>query len=173
MGVCRSSSLSGWARTSARSGACPCWILKEHAAAQVMFISFAVVTALWSVLVFQAAPNSHRIHYLMIVLCVFKTLTLLSQAGMYHIIRVQGQPGGWGIAFYLFTFIRGVLFFTVRPPPPYHPCAACPCRRVRPATRLRVTPAPAAPRPMAIQGVAGSNVYPLRHAVFGDIWRAV
>lgn len=79
-----------------------------------MFVLFTVVTALWSTLVVKARPNSHRIHYLMIVLCVFKALTLLSQAGMYHLIRAVGHAEGWSLAFYFFTFIRGILFFTVR-----------------------------------------------------------
>ena len=83
-------------------------------AAQIMFVLFTVVTVLWTTVVLRARPNSHRIHYLMIVLCVFKSLTLLSQAGMYHLIRAIGHAEGWSVAFYLFTFIRGVLFFTVR-----------------------------------------------------------
>ena len=36
------------------------------------------------------------------------------QAGMYHYIRATGSPDGWNIAFYVFTFLRGILFFTVR-----------------------------------------------------------
>jgi hypothetical protein len=49
--------------------------------AQVMFVLFAVATTLWVVLVVKAGTNAHRIHYLMIVLVTFKSLTLLSQAG--------------------------------------------------------------------------------------------
>ena len=71
----------------------------------------------------------------MTALVVAKTLTLLSQVllkpelvvatlqlsgacvglqgGMYHYIRATGSPDGWNIAFYVFTFLRGVLFFTV------------------------------------------------------------
>ena len=48
-----------------------------------MFVLFTAVTILWSTLVIKSGSNSHRIHYLMIVLCVFKALTLLSQAGVY------------------------------------------------------------------------------------------
>jgi hypothetical protein len=39
---------------------------------------------------------------------------LLSQAGMYQLIRTTGHPDGWNIAFYIFNFCRGILFFTVR-----------------------------------------------------------
>lgn len=46
---------------------------------QVMFILFVVAAVLWTVMVVKASPNAHRIHQLMIVLVVFKALTLLSQ----------------------------------------------------------------------------------------------
>ena len=39
--------------------------------------------------------------------------TVHMQAGMYHLIRATGHAEGWSVAFYFFTFIRGVLFFTV------------------------------------------------------------
>lgn len=32
---------------------------------------------------------------------------------MYHYIETTGNADGWNIAFYVFTFFRGVLFFTV------------------------------------------------------------
>ena len=57
--------------------------------------------------------HAHRIHYLMIALGAFKVLTLLSQFGMYHYIRVTGEPDGWNVAYYIFTFFRSVFLFTV------------------------------------------------------------
>lgn len=42
-----------------------------------------------------------------------KQATVHMQAGMYHLIRATGHAEGWSVAFYFFTFIRGVLFFTV------------------------------------------------------------
>lgn len=36
-----------------------------------------------------------------------------AQAGMYHLIRATGHAEGWSVAYYFFTFIRGILFFTV------------------------------------------------------------
>ena len=80
---------------------------------QSAFILFVVAAFLWSGVVFVARKNAHRIHYFMIVLVFFKALTLLSQFGMFHLIRTTGHPEGWNIAFYIFTFMRGVLFFVV------------------------------------------------------------
>lgn len=80
---------------------------------QVMFVLFAVATTLWAIVVFRAGGDRHRVHYLMTALAAAKTLTLLSSAGMYHFIQATGRPDGWNIAYYVFTFLRGLLFFTV------------------------------------------------------------
>lgn len=49
----------------------------------------------------------------MLALGIFKALTLFSQAFMYHYIERTGHADGWNIAYYIFTFCRGILFFTV------------------------------------------------------------
>jgi hypothetical protein len=40
-------------------------------------------------------------------------MLLLLQAGMFHYIERTGHADGWNIAYYIFTFFRGILFFTV------------------------------------------------------------
>ncbi|KAK9909735.1 hypothetical protein WJX75_006715 [Coccomyxa subellipsoidea] len=79
----------------------------------IMFVLFSVAAALWGLVLFRQRKQAHRLHYLMMVLVGFKALTLLSQAGMYHLIRTTGHPEGWNVAFYVFNFLRGILFFTV------------------------------------------------------------
>lgn len=37
----------------------------------------------------------------------------VQQAGMNHYVALTGSPDGWNIAYYIFTFFRGILFFTV------------------------------------------------------------
>jgi G protein-coupled receptor 107 len=78
-----------------------------------MCLLFTVGLGLWAYTVYQNRKHAHRIHSLMIVLGAFKVLTLLAQCGMYHYIRVYGAPDGWNIAYYVFTFFRSVLLFTV------------------------------------------------------------
>lgn len=80
---------------------------------QIMFVLFSVAAALWGLALFRQRKQAHRLHYLMMVLVAAKALTLLSQAGMYHLIRTTGHPEGWNVAFYVFNFLRGILFFTV------------------------------------------------------------
>ena len=82
--------------------------------AQVMFVLFAVVASLWGAVLTKQRAHAHRLHGLMAVLVAFKALTLLSQAGMFQLIRTTGHPEGWNVAFYVFNFLRGILFFTVR-----------------------------------------------------------
>lgn len=84
-------------------------------ALQIMFVLFSVAAALWGLILWRQRKQAHRLHFLMMVLVAFKALTLLSQAGMYHLIRTTGHPEGWNFAFYVFNFLRGILFFTVRP----------------------------------------------------------
>ena len=74
---------------------------------------FAVVGAMWGLVLVRQRAHAHRLHYLMVALVAFKALTLLSQAGMYQLIRSTGHPEGWNVAFYVFNFLRGILFFTV------------------------------------------------------------
>lgn len=82
---------------------------------QVMFVLFSVVAAMWAVVLARQRAHAHRLHGLMAALVVCKALTLLSQAGMYQLIRSTGHPEGWNVAFYVFNLLRGILFFTVSP----------------------------------------------------------
>lgn len=76
-------------------------------------ILFTIGLGMWGYSLYANRKNVHSIHYLMAVLALFKVLTLLSQAGMYHYISVTGSPDGWNIAYYVFTFFRGIFFFVV------------------------------------------------------------
>jgi hypothetical protein len=78
-----------------------------------MFSLFTVITGAWFAYVWTQREHAQRIHYLMGVLCFFKSLTVLSQAIMTHHISLTGHADGWNVAYYVFTFFRGVLFFTV------------------------------------------------------------
>ncbi|KAK9830954.1 hypothetical protein WJX81_002346 [Elliptochloris bilobata] len=79
----------------------------------VMFVLFSVGAVLWAATVARSWAVAHRLHVLMGVLAAFKALTLLSQAGELHLVKTTGHTGNWNIAFYIFTFCRGILFFTV------------------------------------------------------------
>ena len=83
----------------------------------IAFFVYAAVGAFWALTLYNSKnsqPGSvQQIHLLMGVLVFFKCLTVLCQSGMYHLIRMKGDPEGWNIAFYIFYSIRGLLLFTV------------------------------------------------------------
>jgi hypothetical protein len=54
-----------------------------------------------------------KIHWLMLALVCFKTLSVLAQAGRYHITRLTGSSRGWTAAYYVFTVCRSMLMFSV------------------------------------------------------------
>ena len=75
------------------------------------FILFLILGVIWALTLSKKRAMAHRVHYFMGVLIIFKALTVLSQAGMYHYLRTTGVPDGWNVAYYIFTFIRGLMFF--------------------------------------------------------------
>ena len=108
----------------------------------IAFIVFTTLAVLWTLTVLRAKQGAHTIHWLMLGLVVLRALTVLSQSGMYHMVGIDldrraparpdpltratrfarslarqisifGHPEGWNIAFYIFTAIRSVLFFSV------------------------------------------------------------
>eukprot|EP00798_Chlamydomonas_sp_ICE-L_P020215 gene20215-26963_t len=79
----------------------------------IMFALFASATAFWFWYVWTNKAHANKIHYLMGALGAFKALTMISQAMMYHYIERTGYADGWNVAYYIFTFFRGILFFVV------------------------------------------------------------
>lgn len=65
-----------------------------------MFIMFSVLGVVWTLMVIRGKQDSHKIHYLMIVLVAFKSLTLLSQV-LASVLRVAvggGVSRCWWVA---------------------------------------------------------------------------
>jgi hypothetical protein len=79
----------------------------------IMFSLFTTTTAVWCYYIYRERAHAFRIHYLMASLGCFKALTVLSQALTAHYIERTGYADGWNVAYYIFTFFRGILFFTV------------------------------------------------------------
>jgi len=73
------------------------------------FVSFIV----WCVYLTKHRKNAVSIHLLMALVCIFKALTLFSETVEYHWLKSTGKPHGWNIAFYIFSFVKGMLLFMV------------------------------------------------------------
>lgn len=78
-----------------------------------MFVLYSVALVMWIYNMYAKRTTTLKIHYLMAGLLTAKALTVLSQSGMYHLIRTTGGPDGWNIAYYVFTFLRGIMLFVV------------------------------------------------------------
>ncbi|EFJ50954.1 hypothetical protein VOLCADRAFT_80028 [Volvox carteri f. nagariensis] len=78
-----------------------------------MFALFTLSTIAWAVWVYRNKQYAQKVHYFMFALGCFKAMTLLSQALMVYYIERTGSADGWNIVYYIFTFFRGILFFTV------------------------------------------------------------
>lgn len=79
----------------------------------VMAVFYLLAALIWAGVLYQNRTTVLKIHYLMLSLVVFKCLSTACAAGMYHMKRLTGQPDGWNIAFYIFSFVRGILLFSV------------------------------------------------------------
>eukprot|EP00850_Spirogloea_muscicola_P018843 SM000177S03176 [mRNA] locus=s177:19517:24438:- [translate_table: standard] len=77
------------------------------------FIAYATALGVWLWVCHGARESVHRIHILMAVLILVKALTVLSLAGEYSRVKATGVPHGWNIAYYIFSFFRGVMLFMV------------------------------------------------------------
>lgn len=79
-----------------------------------MFALFSALAGYWAMLLLKSPKSDvQHIHWLMLALASFKSLTLFGQAVMYLVIEHQGSPHGWNWVYYTFTALRGLLFFTV------------------------------------------------------------
>ena len=78
-----------------------------------MFLVFSVMAMMWAKMCYTERKHVHGIHYLMFGLVVLRSVVYFTMAGMYHDDRVTGSPEGWNVAYYVFTFLRGVMFFVV------------------------------------------------------------
>ncbi|CAI9273345.1 unnamed protein product [Lactuca saligna] len=76
----------------------------------IIYLCFLV---LWILECFNNKGSVHRIHFLMAVLLILKSLNLLCAAEEKHKVKVTGTAHGWDVLFYTFQFLKAVLLFTV------------------------------------------------------------
>lgn len=81
----------------------------------LFFLLDAGACVAWAYVLGRSANKRgvRKIHWLMLALVSFKTLSVLAQAGRYHITRLTGSSKGWTVAYYIFTVCRSMLLFSV------------------------------------------------------------
>jgi hypothetical protein len=80
-----------------------------------MFGLFAGLTLVWAAVLARgrADGTAQRIHWLMLALAAAKSATLFTEALMTSHVEATGSADGWDVAFFVSTFLRGLLFFVV------------------------------------------------------------
>ena len=79
----------------------------------IFTILFFAMTVFWIYYCRKHNQFVHHVHMMMAVLLMFKAMSLLFHAVMYHFIKVHGQPIGWNVLYYIFAFLKGATFFVV------------------------------------------------------------
>eukprot|EP00455_Lapot_gusevi_P028977 TRINITY_DN3102_c0_g1_i2.p1 TRINITY_DN3102_c0_g1~~TRINITY_DN3102_c0_g1_i2.p1 ORF type:complete len:465 (+),score=166.23 TRINITY_DN3102_c0_g1_i2:203-1396(+) len=74
---------------------------------------FVVALICWTVYLTRHREELKNIHHLMTAVLVCKILNLLFEAFKYHSIKATGTTHGWNIPFHIFSFLKGMLLFTV------------------------------------------------------------
>ena len=97
----------------------PSYLSACEAALPKVFAAFAGLFGLcacvwWFLLCRGGKERVHRVHPLMGVLLILKTLTLAARAARYAAIDRTGSGGGWADAYYVFASLKGVMLFVVR-----------------------------------------------------------
>ncbi|XP_058215772.1 protein CANDIDATE G-PROTEIN COUPLED RECEPTOR 7-like [Rhododendron vialii] len=79
----------------------------------IFSILYLPFLALWVYICYKNRSFVRKIHTLMVILVVMKSLNLLFEAEDKHYIKVSGTPHGWDLWFYLFHCLRALLLLTV------------------------------------------------------------
>jgi len=73
---------------------------------------FFLELALWGAFLLKRWDTVKGIHYLMTVVVVLKFFTLFVEAFRYQSLKNTGLHDGWSIAYYVFSFCKGMMLFS-------------------------------------------------------------
>lgn len=78
------------------------------------FISlcWAILFSVWVYQLLTHRENVKKIHYMMTLVVICKFLSIFFEAIKFHMMKVDGDAHGWNIAYYIFTFFKGITMFT-------------------------------------------------------------
>jgi len=79
----------------------------------LLFVIHLFLCAAWGSVMKRNRPSVNKLHWLMTALLAVKTLTIFWQALETRELKYAGTSGGWGVVYYIFSFLRGMMLFTV------------------------------------------------------------
>jgi hypothetical protein len=74
---------------------------------------FALLGGVWIYMCRKSEEFVHQIHMLMLILVGLKMMSALFHGISFHFVKMYGHPVGWQIIYYIFTFLKGIMFFSV------------------------------------------------------------
>ncbi|KAI5657552.1 hypothetical protein M9H77_26345 [Catharanthus roseus] len=79
----------------------------------LFFLVYLALGAFWVFTLFKNRLSTYHIHYFMLTVVILKALNLLFEAEDKSYIKRTGTAHGWDILFYLFSFLKGIMLFTL------------------------------------------------------------
>lgn len=79
----------------------------------MLFFVYVALICAWIWLCLKNRASVHMIHILMGALVLVKALDLVTEAEDKFFISSTGTPHGWDVAFYVFSFLKGIMLFVV------------------------------------------------------------
>ncbi|KAJ4969562.1 hypothetical protein NE237_016263 [Protea cynaroides] len=79
----------------------------------IFFIIYSIFFLIWVFICFKQRPTVDKIHLIMGALLIVKALKILCASEDKSFVRRTGTPHGWDVAFYIFSFLKGIMLFTV------------------------------------------------------------
>jgi len=78
-----------------------------------LFTLFSIQLLLWFSFLRKQRENIRNIHHLMTIVLILKVLSLFFEVFKYVSLKNSGLADGWSIAYFVFSFLRGMIMFSV------------------------------------------------------------
>ena len=75
--------------------------------------SFGIMGMFWLYICHKSSEFVHHVHMLMLILVGLKMMASLFRGVSYYSLQQHGYSVGWNVIFYIFTFLRGTMLFSV------------------------------------------------------------
>ncbi|XP_058103419.1 protein CANDIDATE G-PROTEIN COUPLED RECEPTOR 7-like [Magnolia sinica] len=79
----------------------------------IFFLMYSVFFLIWIYTCIKQRATLDKIHVLMGALLLFKALLMICASEDQSYVKRTGSSRGWDIAFYIFSFFKGIMLFTV------------------------------------------------------------
>lgn len=76
-------------------------------------VIYFVLLAVWIYVLYKKRLTAFGIHFFMLAVVILKALNLLCEAEDKSYIKRTGSAHGWDVLFYMFSFLKGIMLFTL------------------------------------------------------------